>query len=58
MEVDCQDVLINEVMKITKKTELEYNQTDVIICYFYGENSPVVYDCKDTSFVHVPKTEI
>ena len=50
MEINRQYEIFNK--SITVK-EFEYNKTDVIIRYFYGEKSPVVYDCKDTSLVRV-----
>ena len=53
MEIDGQYDVINATMNINKREILEYNQTSVVIRYFYQEEGPVVYTCRDTSYVHV-----
>ena len=53
MEIDRQYDVINETMNINKREILEYNQTSVVIRYFYQEEGPVIYACKKDSYVHV-----
>ena len=52
MEIDHQYDVINETMNINVVEIYDYNQTAVVIRYFYREG-PVVYACRDTSYVHV-----
>ena len=53
MEIDHQYDVINATMNINVVEILDYNQTSVVIRYFYQEEGPVVYACRDTSYVHV-----
>ena len=48
-EINRQYDLINETMNIFERNEYKYNQTDVIIRFFHGEEGPVVYACKEAS---------
>ena len=41
----------NKTMNMFKKMELKYNQTDLIVRYFFGEPGPVVYSCEESSHV-------
>ena len=53
MEIDRQYDVINETMNINVLEIMEYNQTSIIIRYFYQEEGPVVYACKRDSYVQV-----
>ena len=53
MEINRQYDLINTTKNIFEKNEHKYNQTDVIVRYFYGEEGPVVYACKEASHEYV-----
>ena len=53
MELNRQYEGFNQTMNIFRVKELEYNQTDVIVRYFYEETGPVVYDCKEASHEYV-----
>ena len=50
MEINRQYDVINNIYT---REILEYNQTYTVILYFFGEEGPVVYACRDTSYVHV-----
>ena len=49
MELIHRHDLIKETMNILRVKEFEYNQTSVIIYYFFGEKGPVVYACKEAT---------
>ena len=53
MEIDRQYDVINRTMNINVVEFLDYNQTSVVIRYFYQEEGPIVYSCRNTSYVHV-----
>ena len=53
VEIDHQYNVINATMNINKKEILEYNQTSVVVRYFYQEEGLVVYACKKDSYVQV-----
>ena len=53
MEIDQQYDVINKTMNINKVEIFEYNQTSVVVRYFYQKEGPVVYACKKDSYVQV-----
>ena len=42
---------IDKTMDIFQRNVYKYNQTDVIMRYFHGEENPIFYACKETSLV-------
>ena len=40
-------------MNIFRVKKVKYNNTDVIIRYFFGESGPVIYACKEASREYV-----
>ena len=53
MEINRQYSIINTAVDMVKVEILEYNQTSVVVRYFYQEEGPVVYACKKDSYVQV-----
>ena len=52
IEINRQEDLIRTTMRIFRRIDLKYNQTDVKMRYFPGRKGPVVYDCKDPTSVN------